>query len=143
MICFLKPKHTICSVLVLSCVLFGCSTIRHGVYLSGSEEQIRAEILKITPLGTPIEKAKASIQTRIHPETLYYYEHGGNLPNIIKDGRAVRGQWPLGGEHHRKEIACEIGQGGLYDEDDVGAVWAFDDNDRLIDVFVYKTPNLP
>jgi len=115
----------------------------HGVSLSGSEEQIRASILKMTPLGTPIEEVKTCIQTRMHPDTFYSYKHADTfqLPGVVREGKVIPGQWPLGGEHHGKEIGCQIGRSGL--TEDVCADWVFDDEGRLADVLVFKAADLP
>jgi hypothetical protein len=142
----MKPKLILCLALVLSGVLCGCTT-SHGVSLSKSVEEIRASILKITPLGTPIEDVKTSIHTKLYPDTFYYFEHAVNLPGVATGGGdpIILDQWPLGGEHHGKEIICQIGSIGipLFNAEDVAACWVFDDNDRLADVFVYKTPDEP
>lgn len=141
--------------LVLSSGLFGCSRMpihqAHGISLSESETQIRASILKNTPLGTPIKEVKARIQTKLHPDTLYYQEHVGGLPGPSAatggGGKIIWDQWPLGGEHHGKEIVCQIGEvggSGFWDlPNDVVAYLAFDDKDRLADVFVDKIPDAP
>jgi hypothetical protein len=115
----------------------------HGLSLFGSEERIRASILQMTPLGTPIDRVKTCIQSRMHPDTFYFYEHADvtSLPGVMEGGKVVQGQWPLGGEHHGKEIGCQIGQGGLFEF--VCACWVFDDEDRLADVFVYKNAASP
>jgi hypothetical protein len=130
-------------VVVFTLIVTGMCWHPHGVSLCGSEVQIRASILKMSPLGTPIEKVKTSILTRMHPNTFYYFEHAGiaQLPGVLREGKVIQGQWPLGGEHHGKEVWCQIGQSGLFE--DASAAWVFDDKDRLADVFVYKVASLP
>jgi hypothetical protein len=148
----MKPKLILCLAVVLSGGLIGCSRTSiyqtHGISLSESKEQIRAWILKITPLGTPIKEVKACIQTKLRPDTFYYSANGAPLPGTgVGNGKIVWDQWPLGGEHHGKVFVCQIGEvapGGFWDLPvDVGAYWAFDDKDRLADVFVDKIPNAP
>jgi hypothetical protein len=144
----MRPKLILCLAFALSGVLCGCTT-PHGVSLSKPVEQIRASILKITPLGTPFEGVKMSIHTKIHPDSFYYDKHANGLPGTGVatggGGPIIWDRWPLGGEHHGKEIGCQIGSIGipLWNEENVCADWVFDDKDRLADVFVYKTSNLP
>jgi hypothetical protein len=132
----MNSKLLLCLALILSGILTGCSTLIHGVNLSASKEQIRASILKITPLGTPFEKAKTLIQTKLHPVTFVYYKH-------------TRGLWGTGiptgggGEYHGKAIGCEIGIGGYLANEIVDGMWVFDDKERLVYLFIYKEPNLP
>jgi hypothetical protein len=119
----------------------------HGVSLSESEKQIRASILKMTPLGTSIEEVKASIHTRMHPDTFYNYENI-NLPGsgTGPGGKMVWSQWPLGGEHHGNVIVCQIGSTtdmGFIEDISVNAYWAFDNEGHLADVFVYKVTEGP
>jgi hypothetical protein len=133
----MKPKLLLCLALVLSGGLFGCATKSDSIAqlsLSRSVEQIRTSILEITPLGTPIDDVEASIHTKLHPDSFYYFEHG-----IGKDND----QWPLGGEHHGKVIGCQIGSRGipLLSKEHIDADWAFDENGRLADVFVIKFPD--
>jgi hypothetical protein len=132
----MNPKLLLCLALALSGGLAGCYRTpiyqTHGISLSESETQIRASILKITPLGTPLKDVKARIQTKLCPDTFYYSANGAPMP----------GKWPLGGEHHGKVFTCqigEVGEGGFWDFPvAIDADWAFDDKDRLADVFVYK-----
>jgi hypothetical protein len=87
---------------------------------------------------------EASIHTKLHPDSFCYYEHAPSLPGTGGDGgKIIYSQWPLGGEHHGKEIGCQIGSRGipLLSEENVDACWAFDENDRLADVFVIKFPD--
>jgi hypothetical protein len=141
----MKPKLLLCLALVLSGGLFGCAT--HGISLSKSEEQIRTSILKITPLGTPIEEVKIRIHTKIHPDSFDYEKHASGLPGTGVGtgggGPIIWDQWPLGGEHHGKLIRCQIGSRGIpiLSKENVDADWVFDDNDRLADVFVKKIPD--
>ena len=143
----MNSKLLLCLALVLSGALTGCSTLMHGVYLSASEDHIRTSILKITPLGTPFEEAKTLIQTKLHPDSFEYDKHARGLPGggiaTGGGGPIIWDQWPLGGEHHGKEIVCEIGIGGYLGTEIVSGMWVFDDKDRLADVFIYKGANLP
>jgi len=128
--------------IIFTLIVAGMCWLPHGVCLFESENQIRASILIMTPLGTSIEKVKTSIQTRMHPDTFYYYEHAPHLPGKgIAPGKINWSRWPLGGEHHGKAILCQLGQSGFFE--DVCADWAFDDEGRLVDVFVFKHANLP
>jgi hypothetical protein len=140
----MKPKLLLCLALVLSGGLIVMAMCRHphGISLSGSEDQIRASILKITPLGMTIEGVKAQIQTKLHPETFYYFADG-RLPDVIKQGGWVHSQWPLGQRRFEKVIACVIGETSWLEMEDVGAYFAFDEKNRLADVFVGKTPDMP
>jgi hypothetical protein len=117
----------------------------HGISLSGSEDQIRASILKIIPLGTPIEEVKTSLHTKLHLNAFNYFADGISLPQVMKQNEWVHSAWPLGPRRFGKVIACEIGSRGipLLSAEDVGAYFAFDDKDRLADVFVGMTPDMP
>ena len=141
----MKPKLILCLVLVLSGGLIMAAMCRHphGISLSGSEDQIRASILKITPLGTPIEEVKARIHSKLHLDTFNYFAHGISLPPVMKQDKWVHAHWPLGPRSFGKVIACVIGETSWLDIEDVGAYFAFDDEDRLADVFVGKTPDMP
>jgi hypothetical protein len=143
----MKSKIILCLALVLSggLIVVAMCWHPHGIPLSGSEDQIRASILKITPLGTPIEEVKVRIQTKLHSDTFYYFADGGSLPPVVKQGEWVHGHWPLGPRRFGKQFGSIIGQSGipLLTEEDVGAYFAFDANDRLADVFVGKTPDMP
>lgn len=111
----------------------------HGIPLWGrSEDQIRASILELTPLGTPIKEVKNCIKSRMHPDTFYYDKHGVPLPGraTVGGGPIIWDQWPLGGEHHGKVLVCEIGLNSL--QTDIVGYWAFDDQGCLVDVFVCK-----
>jgi hypothetical protein len=116
----------------------------HELALWGrSDADIRSSILTITPLGSSYEEVIQRIKTRIHPNTLYQFKHGLALPakGTDSEGKIMWSQWPLGGEHHDKIIGCQIGSSSLTAV--VVANWAFDDEDRLEDVFVAKDANLP
>jgi hypothetical protein len=141
----MNPKFIVCLALVLSGGLIVMTMCRHphGISLSGSEEQMRTSILKITPLGTPIEEVKTRIQTKLHPDTFYYFANGVSLPPVVKQGEWTNGQWPLGARKYGKEFVSLIGQSGWLDWEDVGAYFAFDDKNRLADVLVFKTPDMP
>jgi hypothetical protein len=140
----MKPKLILCLVLVLSGGLIVVAMCRHphGISLSGSEDQIRASILKIIPLGTPIEDVKARIQTKLHIDKFNYFADG-RLPEVVKQGVWVHSHWPLGLRYYGKQLECQIGETSWLDMEDVGAYFAFDDKDRLADVFVGKTPDMP
>jgi hypothetical protein len=129
---------------ILSYMYWHPHEVDHGVPLSGSEEQIRASILEITPLGTPIKAVKASIHTRLHPDTFCNYKDITLPGSSTGPGSTmVWAQWPLGGEHHGKMIVCEIGRTGPFESVSVGAYWAFDNENRLADVFVGKNNEGP
>src|SRR5271154_910670 len=97
----MKPKLILCLALVLSGGLIVVAMCRHphGISLSGSEDQIRASILKIIPLGTPIEDVKTRIHTELHVNTFNYFAHGISLRPAIKQDAWVHGHWPLGPRH--------------------------------------------
>lgn len=106
----------------------GCAT--HHLPLSKPETDIRAAVLKITPLGTPIDETATLIKRKFHPETFYYGDKINGMFSL---------NWPHGVRNVKKEFVCQIAIiGFVLNPIQVNAYWAFDKRDRLIDVGVSK-----
>lgn len=128
-------KIVVAFAITLLFTICGCAT--HNLPLSRSEAHIRTAVLKITPLGTPIDETATLIKRKFHPETFYHFDK-------TTGGMKILSKWPLGGGNIEKVIGCQIGVYGNFvlNPIKVDVSWAFDKEDRLIDVSVFKTSNL-
>jgi len=120
-------------VAVIGCCLTGCTTVK--IWPRSSEAKIRETVLKHTPLGTSTEQVMTFIQTQLrHKGTVKVGKFGARKRNFrgddqiigvksiegIEVGSHVTIFWPLPLMTY------------------VYVSWAFDENDRLIDVLVNK-----
>lgn len=114
----------------------GCTS---SLWLYQSPKAIRADLLKITPLGTSFEKCADSIPKRIKPNTFYKWDQCPELPKKGVPYQAnvfIQEKWPLGVIPNGKGIGCELGL--LIDLwTIVCADWGFDKNGKLIDISVW------
>ena len=98
-----------------------------------SHEEIKKRLLKITPIGTSMEEAKASVESKLKPKRIgddlesgYKIDDQGYIYNSQLDK-----SYTVVGE---KSIHFYLGSGGL--SSSVGAKYAFDENDKLIEILV-------
>ncbi len=105
-------------IFILSCNF--CSTIN----IRNSENTIRNDLLKNTPLGSSREDVRKFINKNNYKiyEDRYFYTKAGKS---VIDGR----------------IDVSLGKYGIILDTGVGAVWIFDKKDLLIDVVVQKNVN--
>jgi hypothetical protein len=136
-----RLKRRWLSCLSLSCLLgvlmllSSCATGPHGsrvrVSRFGSENHIRNKILKYTPIGSTYEQVQEFIQYRLKYRTPDY-----------ENSPAIRGHWPGPYEEigvRRIDVWLgEYGFPGWPMAIDKCVSWAFDKNDKLIDVVVWK-----
>jgi hypothetical protein len=98
-----------------------------------SEETLQNDILKLTPLGTSIDEVIKIIKTR----------KKWRITQISNDhGYIYQKSYPLK-EIGNKSIRAEIGEYGFILVTNVTIFWGFDENSKLIDVWVWKTTDGP
>jgi hypothetical protein len=101
--------------------------------LSLPKNQLREQILKITPLGMSKAEAERLIKAKIKPVTFY--------PGIFSPGNMPEGEaWPLGGKNLAETFGCNLGKTNnwLVTYTQVDAAWGFDAKGKLVDVWVFK-----
>jgi hypothetical protein len=128
-------------------LLIGIATLAQAALpLQKSPSELRDAILKVTPLGVSFSEAGSLIRG-LKPKTFYTFDSCPDLPKIGVVGKAgvfVSKKWPLGLQPKGKAIISLLGEidkfppfiGVTYTS--VGAWWGFDQDDRLIDVFIDK-----
>jgi hypothetical protein len=99
------------------------------IHPSSSESHVRGKILKYTPVGSSYEQVTDFVHSRL--ETLGP-PHYRNAPASRPIGR--RGEYESVGVHYIIVLVAEgsVGHEGTF------VTWAFDENDKLIDVIVDK-----
>jgi hypothetical protein len=107
---------------VLTLALMGCSLPRR------SEQDIRKKLLRETPPGTPYQTVLDYVRKQGWPVTEeprgYEVKRLGSTPAKIVGKRTIKAY--LGGYQ------------GMPWKKDVECFWAFDEQDKLIDIFVEK-----
>ena len=109
-----------------------------------SEESIRKTLLRITPLGTDMEKALKVIKRKVQWNVSYIdYEHGYFAQRWSKEAE----------EHYLTTgeplvigvMSIEVYLGGYWAFfiTDVTAFWGFDESGKLIDICVAKDTDSP
>jgi hypothetical protein len=100
------------------------------------EEQIRAEILKYTPVGSSADEVLSFARTRL--------KHAQIEPDAISPNPVIRHFYGLPKKHPevigKRSITVLLGRYGFNPlaRRDVYIGWAFDEGDKLIDVAVEK-----
>ena len=121
-----------CVLLLLpSCGTTGNSNDKAKVEISPrlSEDKIRDEIFKYTPIGSTLVNVKEFARTRL--------KYVGPAP--YEDGPATRRHWPGPDEEIGvRSVGVCLGDYGFPGRIDTYIHWAFDQNDKLIDVVVEK-----
>ena len=134
----MKTHHILASCL-FACVLFvlsscGTTSASHQVKKVRvnprlSENKIRDEILKYTPIESTFVEVREFAQTRL--------KHVGPAPN--EDGPATRRHWPGPDESVGvRSVSVCLGEYGFPGRTGTFVSWAFDKNDKLIDIIVQK-----
>jgi len=108
--------------------------------LTRSEEQIRNDLLKVTPIGTSMEDVIAAIEGHEKWKIFHINENRGY--KINSDG-TLRRSWHSGGyiTIGEKSLDVELGKGIITSY--VGAWYGFDENSSLIDITIFKELDLP
>ena len=141
--------RTICLVFLSVCLVY-CSSTTVRIHPRSPEAKIRNVVLQHTPLGSSPDSVLSFIQTRLR--------HTGT-PELVSIGAHKRSMRPLNsGIPGSRNIDEWIGSKSIRDLEvgwHWGSIpmlplityvylsWAFDDNDRLIDVIVYKETDGP
>ena len=107
-----------------------------------SHDSLERHLLKITPIGTSMEEAETVIKNRfklkdsdihINMESGYKInDQGGRYIDYLDKSYTIVGE---------KSIHFYLGSGGL--SSSVGAKYAFDENDKLIEILVWSSTSLP
>jgi hypothetical protein len=108
--------------------------------LAKSEEQIRADMLKLTPIGTSIDDVREVIERNRRWKFRYYYPDSGYL---LVHGRPRRGSSSTGEYVGVKHMEVLIGTSGVTISTRgirfnvaVSVFYAFDENSNLIGIAV-------
>lgn len=102
--------------------------------LTKSEEQIREKLLEETPFGTHMEDvikyigSKKKLSKKKWEVTYISHEHGFTHQRVYP--RRIVGE---------KSIRASLGDYGIIFETNVTVFWGFDENSKLIDIWVWKT----
>jgi hypothetical protein len=104
-----------------------------GVYVASplhrSEASIRASLLRQTPLGSSSSEVRALLEQRgwlnrnYHGTTGYYYQPSTEPARTVGV----------------TSLSANLGDYGFPFRTNVSAFWGFDRDDRLIDIWVWKT----
>ena len=134
-------KIIIYSVIALLVIVFGVIVIN---YLSNplrkSEEQIRKNILEITPIGMSMEDVIRVIGTKEKWVIRYTFDFG----YVMKMGfpsEPDSSDFAEGKVIGEKSIRGTIGEYQNFFKVYVETYWAFDENSKLIDIAVKKDSN--
>lgn len=125
--------YTISTILIIIWIV---STIILSNPLRRSQNYIKNDILKITPIGTKMEDVINIIKDKRQWEIDYIsYDHGYNRPGKPDPSDIALGRETIVGE---KSIRVFVGEYTNVFTTSVTVFWGFDDNSRLIDVYVWK-----
>ena len=94
-----------------------------------SESSIRAYLLRQTPLGSSIQEVRAFLERRGWLDRSYSGDTGYYFQPVGQPARTVG----------VSSLTGDLGQYGFPLRVSVTAFWGFDANDRLIDIWVWKT----
>ena len=128
----------ICTLLISLIVVVVCILIFLANPLLKSEEQVRESILKLTPIGTSMEDVLKVIEINKKWETRYVsYVHGISQGDLGKSGSSIV----------KKSIRVMIGKYHFepnfdiyaFVERSVTVFWAFNEESKLIEIYVLKT----
>ena len=120
----------VAGVLVVIAVIFALNPLRWP------QEFIRERILKLTPIGTNMEDVIKTIEGKEKWETRYInYEHGYMRPGRPESADIALGRETIVGE---KSIRVFIGEYRNIFITSVTVFWGFDENSKLIEIYVWK-----
>jgi len=119
------------------------STSRSRAFLRQSEEEIRAYILELTPIGMSMEEARSVIEHRFQVEEWSYGPWGMDYENGVRrrfDSR-IHAQRPphIGVMSINLRLGSYRRSGRLLASTFVHAGWGFDENAELVDVYISKS----
>ena len=107
-----------------------------------SHDSLKRHLLKITPIGTSMEEAKVAIEKSfkladsdigVDMESGYKInDQGERYIDYLDKSYTIVGE---------KSIHFYLGSGGL--SSSIGAKYAFDENDKLIEILVWSSTSLP
>src|SRR5262245_7868740 len=125
---------TFCTFGAVIIVVLGCFGIlsSNEWRLRNNSEAIRADLLKETPLGT----SRSNVKAHLKSQGCYVERHDTSRGYYNYDSGEVVGT---------RSLCARLGSYTLFPllVTTVEAYYAFDDNDRLIDVWVRKTTDGP
>lgn len=97
--------------------------------LTRSEEKIKENLLKSTPIGTKMEDVVKFIESEKKWKIDYISYEQGFWHQRIYPNRTVG----------KKSIRAELGEYRFVFATSVTVFWGFDENSKLIDIWVWKT----
>ena len=129
-----KKTKVIVTLILLSAIAL-CTVIANP--LRRSEAHITNKLLKAAPLGTSMNEVSYYIKKHKNWKTIITsYEHG------FHDQRDYEGK-TVGSKHIRVSMGDYIPLSPLPFTTNVTAFWGFDDDYKLIDIWVWKTVDAP
>jgi len=129
-------KPMIYTLIALSVIVLTAAIIVLLNPLRRSQEHIKNDILKITPMGTSMEDVIKIIENKRQWEIDYIsYDHGYRKPGTPAHSDIDLGRETIVGE---KSMRVLIGEYRNIFTTSVTVFWGFDKNSKLIEIYVWK-----
>ncbi len=129
-------KTMIYTLIVLSVIVLIVAIILLLNPLRRSQEQIKNDILKLTPMGTSMEDVIKIIESKKQWEIDYIsHEHGYRRPGTPEYSDIALGRETIVGE---KSIRVLVGEYRNIFITSVTVFFGFDKNSKLIEIYVWK-----
>lgn len=129
-------KTMIYTLIVLSVIVLIVAIIMLLNPLRRSQEHIKNDILKLTPMGTSMEDVIKIIESKRQWEIDYIsYEHGYRRPGTPEHSDIALGRETIVGE---KSIRVFVGEYRNIFITSVTVFFGFDKNSKLIEIYVWK-----
>ncbi len=104
--------------------------------LRKSQEHIRNDILRLTPIGTSMEDVIKIVKSKREWEIDYIsHDHGYRRPGTPEHSDIALGRETIVGE---KSIRVFVGEYRNIFITSVSVFWGFDKNSKLIEIYVWK-----
>ncbi len=129
-------KEIMCKTLI-ACLIIVLGTVIVMMLnpLRRSEEQIRKNMLKLTPIGTSMVNVIKVIESNEEWEVQYTFEHGYFFMHGRPSRHTPQDDDPVVGE---KSMEVHLGEYRVIFVTDVSVFYAFDETSKLIDIAVLK-----